>query len=97
MQSEATYGEQEDTATTNEEGKRWWWTVSHLLSELSLMFVTRVHSSDVRHGKDGLNCILVIRNRTRDASVDAEDIVIDHSRERKAIKALVDLFPNTLS
>jgi hypothetical protein len=29
--------------------------------------------------------------------MDAEDVVVDDSRERETIEALVDLFPHTLS
>jgi hypothetical protein len=61
------------------------------------VLVARIHRSHIWHGEDGLDGILVVRNRTRDPAMDAEDIVIDHSGERKAIEALVDFFPNTFT
>ena len=59
--------------------------------------VARVHSSHIGRGEDRLDGIILSRDRARDATVDAKDIVIDHARQRQTVEHLVALFPHLLA
>jgi hypothetical protein len=61
------------------------------------VFVARIDGSDVGHAQDGLDGVLLVRHWARNTAMDAEDVMIDDSRERQTIEALVDLLPNTFS
>ena len=69
----------------------------HLLRQVSLVLVARVHRCHVRHSQDGLDGVLVVGHRAGDPSVDAEHIVVNDSSQRKAVEALVYLLPDTLA
>lgn len=61
------------------------------------MFVGRHDASNVGHRQNGLDLSGVTSNQPRNASMNAEDLMVNHSAERKTIKRLVDLLPHELT
>jgi hypothetical protein len=54
--------------------------LTDLLGIFCLMFIAGVDSSNIWHTQDSLDCIILIRDWAWDSSMDAKDIVINHSR-----------------
>lgn len=69
----------------------------YLLHPLLLVLVARHDGGHLGQGHDRLDLAGKATDRTRDATVDAEDVMVDHSSHGKAVEGLVALLPDLVS